>query len=57
MTNSEAKKHGLCTSLLERLHAAYMKNSILEDSFIKSLLTNYRCHEGTSVSNATVCMS
>ena len=47
---TKAKESGLCVSLLERIHAIY---SNLDDSthlkmeYMASLLTNYRCHEGT----------
>ena len=40
----EARRHGLSTSLLERLHKHYSDSG--EKSLSFSLLQNYRCHSG-----------
>jgi exoribonuclease R len=47
VNDSTAKKNGLCISLLQRLHRMYChsENGLFEEKCMKSLLTNYRCHE------------
>ena len=50
--NIKAREKGLCVSLLERIHTTYCNlqldgSSCLNMEYMASLLTNYRCHEGT----------
>ena len=48
--STKARENGLCVSLLERIHAIYSNlddSTCLKTEYMASLLTNYRCHEGT----------
>ena len=42
----EARKHGLATSLLERLHGQYINFGEPAEKHLANLLTNYRSHSG-----------
>ena len=48
--STKARENGLCVSLLERIHTIYSNlddSTCLKKEYMASLLTNYRCHEGT----------
>ena len=59
--STKAREKGLCVSLLERIHTTYSRlddSSQLNKEHMASLLTNYRCHEGTvSCDHATYVYS